>query len=44
MTVLVGLMFVATALVGVLIVYAYDLIERNTSKQGYPASVFRRRP
>jgi len=37
-------MFLATALVSCAIVYAYDLIEKATSRQGYPASVFRRRP
>lgn len=44
MTALIALAFLAVALTGWVIVAIFDLIERTTSKQGYPPSVFRRRP
>ena len=43
MTLLVGLMFAAVIATGLVIVAVFDLIERTTSKQGFPASVFHRR-
>lgn len=43
MTALIALAFLSVALTGWVIVAVHDLIERTTSKQGYPSSVFRRR-
>ncbi len=44
MTLLIAGMFGAVVAVGLVMVAAYDLAERLTSRQGYPPSVFRRRP
>lgn len=43
MTTLIALAFLAVALTGCAIVAVFDLIERTTSKQGFPPSVFHRR-
>ena len=42
MTLLLVLMFLSVALTGCAIVAVFDLIERTTSKQGFPPSVFHR--
>ena len=43
MTLLIALMFAAVIATGLAIVAIFDLIERLTSKQGFPPSVFHRR-
>ena len=43
MTLLIALMFASVIATGLVIVAVFDLIERTTSKQGFPPSVFHRR-